>query len=86
MIKTLRVTGVLSIIFGLIASIFAFIPLYWPMIAVISGFLGFLASSIYVMLNSRYQANTSTFNPGLIGMLLSSVPIIFFFFLVFFKK
>jgi hypothetical protein len=82
MTKTLRIIGTLAIIFGLIASIFAFVNLYWPAIAVISGFLGFLMSSIYIFINARHQVNTSTFNPGLVGMLLSSVPVIFFFILV----
>jgi len=87
MIKTLRVLGILAILFGLIASISVFIinP-YWPFIPVISGFLGFLMSSIYVFINSRNQSNQGFFNPGLIGMLLSSVPIIFFFILVLTRK
>jgi hypothetical protein len=80
--KTINIIGILAICFGLIASLFAFIQLYWPLIAVVSGFLGFISSSIYVFLNARHQVNTKTFNPGMIGMLLSSVPVIFFFFLV----
>ena len=86
MIKTTRTIGIFAIAFGLIASIFAFIQLYWPLIAVISGFLGFMCSSLYVLFNARYQVSKKTFNPGLVGMLLSSIPLIFFFILVFSKR
>lgn len=82
MIKTTRAVGIVAITFGLIASIFAFIHIMWPMIAVVAGFLGFLFSSVYIFLNARYSVNTKTFNPGTIGLLLSSVPVIFFIIIV----
>jgi hypothetical protein len=86
MTRTITIVGYLALLFGFTASIFAFIKLYWPLIAVIAGFLGFLFSSIYILLNARHRVNEKALNPGMIGLLLSSVPILFFFILVFFKR
>lgn len=85
MSSTIRILGYLSLFFGGIASTFTFIKFYWPLPCVIAGFLGFLFSSLYVLLNSRYQVNKSKLTPGLAGLVLSSVPIIFFLVLMLMK-
>lgn len=39
-------------------------------------FIGMICSSIYVYLDTKYEINTKKITPGIIGMLLSSVPVL----------
>lgn len=82
MVKKVRIIGYLAICFGLIACVFTFIQWNWPAISVISGFFGFLFSTIYTLLNTKHEVNKHPFNPGIIGLLLSSTPIVTFFILI----
>lgn len=83
MARKVRILGILAMAFGLIACIFTFTLWAGPVklsvfISVVSGFLGFLFSTIYTLLNTKHEVNKHPFNPGIIGLLLSSTPIITF--------
>jgi hypothetical protein len=47
------------------------------LLALFSGLLGFMTSSVYIILNLRFQVNTRKMTPGLIGLFLSSLPVLY---------
>ncbi len=73
--KSLRVFGFLSIGFGSIAALLCLFPL-GIFFAVFAGFLGMLSSTVYIFVGSRYQIDSKKLTPGLIGIALSSIPIV----------
>ena len=75
MIRTLKVLGVVSVGFGTIATLLCFFPL-GIFFAILSGFFGMLFSTAYIFIDFRYQISTKKITPGLIGIALSSVPIL----------
>lgn len=50
--------------------------MYYPPIGMISALVGFILSSIYVGLVTRHDVKVGFFNPGYIGLLLSSTPLL----------
>jgi hypothetical protein len=73
--KTLKIFGFLSIVFGVIASLLCLFPM-GIFFAVFAGFLGMIFSTTYIFIDFRYQISTQRFTPGLIGIILSSVPVV----------
>ena len=78
MIKTLKIFGIFSILLGGIAALLCMIPLGIKglFFALIAGFFGMICSTAYIFIDSRYQLSTKKITPGVIGILLSSVPIV----------
>jgi hypothetical protein len=72
----LRSLGWICVLLGAAAAALFFTPGVHPRIVMLITCFGFLSSSAYTMINSRHQVNQSIINPGIIGMLLSSVPLI----------
>jgi predicted benzoate:H+ symporter BenE len=84
--KLTRSVGNLCVILGLVATfsigIFSVRPAKLALaLALFCGLLGFMSSCLYLALNARYNVNTRKFSPALIGLLLSSVPILFILFI-----
>ncbi len=75
MIKILKILGVLSIIFGGIAALMCLFPM-GIFFAVFAGFLGMLCSTAYIFIDFRYQLGNQKISPGVIGIALSSIPIV----------
>lgn len=81
MLKYYRQFGWAGIVFGAITVLGFFIPdITGVKISMIAMLPGFLFSSLYVMVTTRNQIETPKINPGYVGMLLSSAPIILFIF------
>ncbi len=76
MIKTVNILGIVSIIIGIAAAIICILP-FGVFYAVPIGFVGFLCTTIYIGLNTRHQINKNKINPGIIALLLNSVPIVY---------
>jgi len=76
MTKTVNILGIISIIIGLAAAILCIIP-YGIFYAIPTGFAGFVCTTVYIGLNMRHQVNTKKLNPGIIALLLNSVPLIY---------
>ncbi|HTF04756.1 MAG TPA: hypothetical protein VK826_12060 [Bacteroidia bacterium] len=76
--KYIPLFGWAGLIFGITTAISSFLPGYGFFIAMTSALPGFLTSSLYVLLSSRYEVKAPRINPGYIGMALSSTPIIIF--------
>lgn len=73
--KKLKLIGILSIILGTLAALFCLFP-GGIIIALPIGFLGMIASSIYIFIDTRDEINTSKITPGIISMVLSSIPVL----------
>lgn len=84
--KTVRLLGIISMVFGIASALLCLIPGKGILFAVLVGFFGMLASNIYIFLNTRHQINKKTFTPGLIGLLLSSTPVLFILFFILKQK
>lgn len=67
--------GWIGVGFGALTAILVW---YYLPVSIITAFPGFLFSSLYVMLSSKYEIETPKINPGYLGMLLSSAPVIGF--------
>ncbi|HEU4719419.1 MAG TPA: hypothetical protein VFU15_16355 [Bacteroidia bacterium] len=73
--KIVRVLGWAGFACGAITAVFATMPGRWGLIAMFIMLPGFLLSSAYVLLSTRYRIESKFFNPGYAGMILSSVPL-----------
>lgn len=76
MVKTINILGSVSIIIGLVAAVLCAVP-FGIFYAITTGFAGFLCTTIYIGLNTRHQVNTKKLNPGIIALLLNSVPLFY---------
>ena len=76
MIKATNFLGIISLIVGAAAALLCAIP-FGLFYAITTGFVGFLCSTIYIGLNTRYQVNTKKMNPGIVALLLNSVPLFY---------
>jgi len=85
--KKLKILGYASIILGTAAALLCVIPVpFAVMFAVLSGFFGLIFSSIYIFIDTRNEVNTKKFTPGIIGMILSSIPILFMLAIIIMSK
>ncbi len=80
--KITQTIGALALFLGTVAAamtgfyLIKTIP-FAIIVALMCGLLGFISSSAYVMLNLRYRVSEKKITPGLIGLFLSSAPVIF---------
>lgn len=85
--KKLRTLGYISVSLGALAAILCVTPMpYAVMFAVLTGFFGLLCSSIYVFIDTRNELNVKRFTPGILGMILSSIPILFMLAIIILSK
>jgi hypothetical protein len=76
--KKLKILGYFCISLGLLAAVLCITPVkFGVFFAILAGFLGMLSSSIYVFIDTRNEINNKKFTAGVLGMILSSIPIIF---------
>lgn len=76
MTKTINILGIISVVIGIVAAVLCAIPM-GLFYAITTGFVGFMCSTIYIGLNTRHQVNTKKLNPGIIALLLNSVPLFY---------
>ena len=84
--KTVTVLGTISMILGIVAALLCLFPNKGILYAIIVGFFGLISSNIYIFLNTRHEINKKTITPGLIGLLLSSTPVLFILFFILKQK
>ncbi len=85
--KRLKIIGIISIMLGSLAALFCVIPFPGVVFfAILAGFLGMVCSSIYVYIDTKHEVNTKRLTPGIIGMILSSFPIIFMLAIIIMSK
>lgn len=73
--QKLKILGIISLSLGIISALLCIIPL-GIFFAILSGFFGLIFSSIYIFIDTRNQINTKRFTAGVLGMILSSIPIL----------
>lgn len=73
--KRLKILGYISVGLGILSALFCINP-YWIFFGIISGFFGLIVSTIYVFMDTRNEINKKKLTPGIIGMILSSIPIL----------
>ena len=75
--KKLKVLGIVSIIIGSIAALLCISPMHSSILMALPiGFAGMVCSCIYVFLDTKNEINTKKITPGIIGILLSSAPVL----------
>jgi hypothetical protein len=77
--NNLKTLGIVCIILGIATVAVCFFSLF---LALPIGFLGMICSSIYVYIDTKNEINTSGFTKGIIGMVLSSSPVLFILILI----
>lgn len=75
--KRLKILGIISILFGCAAALLCISSRKGLFFAIPIGFIGMLCSGIYVFIDTRNEVNTKKITPGIIAMVLSSVPVLF---------
>jgi hypothetical protein len=89
--KYTRYAGTAAVLLGLIAALLTGLYLLSPIalfmfIALICGMLGFITSCLYIILNQRYPVSEHIITPGMVGLVLSSVPVIYILIMSIHKK
>ena len=74
--KKLKVLGIVSLIIGSIAALLCLFPM-GLIVALPVGFIGMIVSGIYVFIDTKNDVTNKKITPGIIGMLLSSIPVLF---------
>jgi hypothetical protein len=76
-----KISGYVSVVLGLLSTLCLFSPEYL-FFALLFAIIGFTFSTINIYLNAKYEITKSNFSIGYIGMILSSVPVIFLLYLI----
>lgn len=76
-----KFSGFASVFFGVICSLCLINPAYL-FFALLFAIIGFIFSTINIYMNAKYEITKSNFSIGYIGMILSSVPVIFLMVLI----
>lgn len=77
-----KLSGILSIVFGG-ASCLTLINPFYLFFSLLFAIIGFVFSTINVYLNAKYEITKGNFSLGYIGVVLSSVPVVFLMVLIF---
>jgi hypothetical protein len=84
--KRLGLIGIASIILGTAASLLCLFGIYFFFFALLTGFIGMIVSSIYIFIDTRNEINTKRFTPGVLGLVLSSLPVILMLAVIIIRK
>lgn len=71
----IKILGVVAVSLGVLSALLCIVP-YGLFLSLPVGFLGMLTSTAYVYYDTKHQISTKKLTPGLIGIVLSSIPII----------
>lgn len=83
--KLYKIAGILSVIFGVCAAI-CLVSIRTVPFALLLAITGFVFSIINVFLDAKHEIHDRTYPLGYVGMLLSSLPVIFLLFFVFMRR
>ena len=76
MYKKIKALGIVSIVLGIIAALLCVTP-NGLFLSIPIGFIGMVCSGIYVYIDIKNEMNKKSITPGIIGMGLSSLPVLF---------
>jgi hypothetical protein len=80
-----KLAGYLSLFFGTLSVLFT-VQIHFLFFGLITSILGFIASITYIFIKTRNEIKTGFFNQGIVGMLLSSVPVLVLLVIIFSSK
>jgi hypothetical protein len=80
--KAYKLSGILSLILGIMAAC-CLISIQLVPFALLCAILGFISSGINVFLDAKHEFSNGRFPLGYIGMILSSLPVIFLMYIIF---
>ena len=75
------ILGYLSIVIGALAALSIY-RIQFAFYGIAIGILGFIISGINIFLNTKYYYEEEKYPKGYIGMLLSSLPVLFMLFVI----
>jgi hypothetical protein len=75
--KKVKLLGIASLIIGGITALLCITTVQGFFYAVPLGFLGMVCSGVYVFIDTRNEINKKKITPGIIGLILSSTPVLF---------
>lgn len=76
--RKLKILGYVCVSLGIIAALLCITPVaFGVFFAILAGFFGMVTSAIYVFIDTRNEINKNKFTAGVLGMILSSIPILF---------
>ncbi|MEO6883877.1 MAG: hypothetical protein ABI199_07615 [Bacteroidia bacterium] len=87
--KRIKNFGIAAVGFGLAASMLCLVTYFKfqaLFLAILMGFTGFICTNIYIVLNNKYQVNKEKINPGIAGLILNSIPMLFVFIILYFVR
>ncbi|MEO6303537.1 MAG: hypothetical protein ABIP51_10215 [Bacteroidia bacterium] len=76
-----KILGYLSVIIGALAALSIY-RIQFAFYGIAVGILGFIISGINVFLNTKYYYEEEKYPKGYLGMVLSSVPVLFMLFVI----
>lgn len=71
--QQLKILGIVCLVLGIVTATVCF---YSLALALPIGFLGMIGSSTYIYIDTKNQINTSNITPGIISLILSSLPVL----------
>ncbi|MGZ3885686.1 MAG: hypothetical protein ACXVPQ_10035 [Bacteroidia bacterium] len=84
--KTLyTISGVISVIVGVLAGLCLF-DIKLTFLALLFAVIGFLMSGVNIFLNEKYDFSGGKYSIGFIGMIFSSIPVLFILYIIFRHK
>ncbi len=83
--KLYKISGVLSIVFGVFGAV-CLIDIRTVPAAMLLAIVGFVFAGVNIFLDAKYEIHDRKFPIGYIGMILSSLPVLFLLAFVFFKR
>jgi hypothetical protein len=76
-----KLSGLISVIAGIICCAMLFYPSLLPF-SLLCAIVGYAFSTINVYLNAKFEITKNWFSIGYVGMVLSSIPVIFILVLI----
>ncbi len=76
-----KILGYLSLFIGALAALSIY-RIQFSFYGILLGLLGFIISGINIFMNTKYYSEEEKYPKGYIGMVLSSVPVLFMLFVI----
>lgn len=83
--KIYKIAGLLSVVFGVLAAV-CLVNIRTVPAALLLAVTGFIFAVINIFLDAKHEIHERKFPLGYIGMLLSSLPVLFLLYFIFFRR
>lgn len=83
--KLYKIAGILSVIFGALSAV-CLVSIKTVPAAILLSMTGFIFSTVNIFIDSKYAIHDRKYPLGYIGLILSSLPVILFMYLIFAKR